>query len=102
MPDLVTPAQIAALAHITEKHVRRVIREFHTRGWEPPRRVWRGAVLRIHAGMQVEFASLPDDIRDAALIARDQMHLPFPPPEHDLLERRNPASADVKGPCDGC
>ena len=79
MTELVTPAQIAELARITEKHVRRVIREFHTRGWYPPRKAWRGVALRIHDGMQVEFASLPDDIRDAALVARDQMPLPFPP-----------------------
>lgn len=79
MVDVVTPAQIAGLAGITEKHVRRVIREFQTRGCHSPRKAWRGAALRIHDAMQIEFASLPDDIRDAALVARGQMHLPLPP-----------------------
>lgn len=101
MTELVTPAEIAALAGITEKHVRRVIREFQTRGWLPPRDTWRGAELRIHDGLMVEFSSLPADIRDAALVARDQMALPFPPliVDRDILEcrDRNPAQVAVKG-----
>lgn len=80
MNDLLTPAQIAAMARITEKHMRRVIREFHSRGWLGPRKSWHGATLRIHDGPLVEFASLPAELRDAALVARDQLSLPFPPP----------------------
>ncbi len=85
MADLVTPAQIASLARITEKHMRRVIREFHSRGWLGPRKTWRGVPLRIHDGQLVEFASLPADIRDAALVARDQLSLPFPPPRNTIF-----------------
>lgn len=84
MADLVTPAQIASLARITEKHVRRVIRQFSA-GPYHRRKAWRGVALRIHDGLMVEFASLPDDIRDAALVARDQLPLPFPPPHRNTI-----------------
>lgn len=77
--DLVTPAQIALYARITEKHVRRVIRQFSAGPWHG-RRAWRGAVLRIGPGLMVDFASLPADLRDAALVIRDQLCLPLPPP----------------------
>ena len=79
MTDLVTPAEIAGLARITEKHVRRVIRQFSA-GPYVSRAAWRGAALRIHDGLLVDFASLPPDLRDAALVARDKMSLPLPPP----------------------
>lgn len=92
MTDLVTPAQIAGMARVTEKHMRRVIRQFSRPLFCGGRKAWRGASLSIHDGLLVEFASLPADLRDAALVARDQLSLPFPP-EHDILERRNPGPA---------
>lgn len=78
--DLVTPAELAALARITEARARQVCREFISPGAYGVRRSWRGAVLRIHPGPAVEFSSLPVDLRDAALVARDQFLLPLPPP----------------------
>lgn len=90
--DLVTPAQIALYACITEKHARRVIRQFSAGPYQG-RQVWRGAALRIGPGLMVEFASLPADVRDAALVMRDQLSLPLPPPERNKLERR--AAPDV-------
>lgn len=79
MTELVTPAEIAALARITEKHVRRVIRQFSAGPWHG-RSAWRGAVLNIRPGNLVAFSSLPVELRDAALVARDQLSLPLPPP----------------------
>lgn len=76
---LVSPSELAALARISEKHMRRVIRQFSA-GPYAGREVWRGACLRIHPGPLVEFSSLPVELRDAALVARDQMLLPLPPP----------------------
>ena len=78
MTELMTPAQIAALARITEKHVRRVISQFSAGPWHR-RETWRGACLHIHPGPLVAFSSLPADLRDAALVARDQLCLPLPP-----------------------
>ena len=76
---LLSPAEVAALARITQKHVRRVIGQFSAGPWHG-RKTWRGAVLRIHPDKLVEFSSLPVDLRDAALVARDQLSLPLPPP----------------------
>ncbi|MFV0409767.1 MAG: hypothetical protein ACK5LJ_08775 [Paracoccus sp. (in: a-proteobacteria)] len=79
MSELVAPAEIAALAHITEKHVRRVIHQFSRPRMHGGRSAWRGAVLDIHPGNLVAFSSLPVELRDAALVARDQLSLPLPP-----------------------
>lgn len=97
MTDLVTPAEIAALAHITEKHVRRVIRQFSRPLISGGRVAWHGANLRVRDGLMVEFASLPDDIRDAALVARDQLDLPLPPGTRYFGTARLPRCS---GPCE--
>ncbi|MDO5606010.1 MAG: hypothetical protein Q4G25_12700 [Paracoccus sp. (in: a-proteobacteria)] len=58
-----------------------------------------GVALRIHPGPLVEFSSLPADLRDAALVARGQMALPLPSPDHNILERRHAGPcSDLKGP----
>lgn len=84
MTDLMNPAEIAALARVTERHMRRVISQFGAGPWHG-RDAWRGAALRIHPGPLVEFSSLPDDVRDAALVARHQLSLPLPPPRTVLF-----------------
>jgi hypothetical protein len=70
--------EIAQVAGLTERHVKRVLGNAQTSG-----ALWFGCRLRMimgECGPQVHFASLPDHIREA-FIMRAQMDLPLPPPE---------------------
>ncbi|MCT4608636.1 MAG: hypothetical protein N4A70_05465 [Pelagimonas sp.] len=83
-PVHVTPSQIAAVSGLTEKHVVRML--FRARGGTQFTRLWFGRQLRIIDdvdGPKVEFASLPDHIREA-FVMLDQQELPlFPPHAQD-------------------
>lgn len=89
----VSPAEIAEVSKLTEKHVRRMIRRAEGCGpWVSP--LWFGCrmeVLRTAAGLKVRLASLPPHIREA-FVMLDQLELPLCPDgvggaEHDKLER---------------
>lgn len=70
MTNLVTPSQIAAAAQVTEKHVRRMISRAQGSGPYVPTD-WFGVRMRVvvdDGALLVEFASLPDHIRDAVLV----------------------------------
>jgi len=76
----VTPDQIAAVTGFTEKHVRRVVSGMNGEGLYSDRD-WFGIRLRLvetEAGQVVEFASLPDHIREA-FVMLDQPELPLSP-----------------------
>lgn len=80
-PDHVTPSEIARVAGLTEKHVRRMIRRAEGAG-PYISRDWFGTrmqVRRIDNGTLVAFPSLPDHIREAFIMI-DQMELPLTPP----------------------
>lgn len=101
MPDRCTISEIAAAAHVTEKHVRRMVARAKGAGPHVSP-LWFGRRMRVHdcaGGPEVEFAALPDHIREA-LVARDQLALPFtpPPPEHDKLEHQ----PDLRGHRNAC
>lgn len=80
-PSHVTPDQIANVAGLTEKHVRRMIARAQGAGPYVSRE-WFGKRMRVvigESGPEVEFATLPDHIREA-LVMLDQPELPLPPP----------------------
>ena len=80
-PACVTPAEIARVAGLTEKHVRRMISRARGCGPYVPQE-WFGALMRIEdgeCGPRVVFATLPDHIREA-FVMLDQPELPLPPP----------------------
>lgn len=79
-PSYVTPDQIAALAGLTEKHVRRMISRAQGAG-PYASRDWFGKHLHVvsgECGPKVAFPTLPDHIREA-FVMRDQEELPLPP-----------------------
>lgn len=80
-PIRVTPADIARVAGLTEKHVRRMISR--PRGCGPyVSQEWFGTILRVEQnehGPEVVFATLPEHIREA-FVMLDQPELPLPPP----------------------
>jgi len=80
-PAFVAPDQIAEVAGLTKKHVRRMIAR--ARGAGPyVSQDWFGKRMRVVAGErgpEVEFATLPDHIREA-FVMLDQEELPLPPP----------------------
>ena len=80
-PSHVTPEQIAKVAGLSEKHVHRVLRR--AKGAGPyVSQGWFGKRLRVvdrGCGPEVEFASLPDHVREA-FVMLDQAELPLPPP----------------------
>jgi hypothetical protein len=80
-PAHVTPSQIAAVSGLTKKHVVRMIGR--ARGCGPHvSSDWFGVRMRIIDevdGPKVEFASLPDHIREA-FVMLDQQELPLSPP----------------------
>lgn len=88
-PDRCTSAEIAAAAHVTEKHVRRMMaRAIGAGPYASP--LWFGRRMSVHKGargLEVEFATLPDHIREA-FVMRDQLPLPLQVcgAEHDKLE----------------
>lgn len=80
-PSHVTPDQIAEVAGLSEKHVRRMIARAQGAGPYVSQE-WFGKRLRIvtgECGPEVEFATLPDHIREA-FVMLDQEELPLPPP----------------------
>ena len=111
-PAHVTPDQIACIAGLTEKHVRRMIRR--AEGCGPyVSRDWFGVrmqVCRTDDAVQVAFPSLPDHIREA-FVMLDQKELPLTPPrnmnfDNGKLEKRyvqfkRPAQQD-QSPCGPC
>ena len=84
-PAYVTPDQIAAMAGVTEKHVRRMISR--ARGAGPYLNpLWYGTRMRVsigECGPEVAFATLPDHIREA-FVMQDQEELPLPPPPEQI------------------
>ncbi|MEM7295671.1 MAG: hypothetical protein AAF330_03450 [Pseudomonadota bacterium] len=80
-PTHVTPSEIARIAGITEKHVRRMIGRAVNPGlYDNPD--WFGVrmnVIRDDGGPKVTFTSLPEQIREA-FVMLDQQELPLPPP----------------------
>lgn len=81
---MLTVDQIASAAGIQPERVKRVIREFSSPTWaDCPRPAWHGATLVIDhstGGPFVQFASLPDHIREAVVL-RDQRQLPLAEPK---------------------
>ena len=80
-PHQVTPAQIADVAGLTEKHVRRMISRAKGAGpYVSPD--WYGVrmdVTRTDGGPIVMLSSLPAQIREA-FVMLDQQELPLTPP----------------------
>ncbi len=78
-PARVTPAEIARVSGLTEKHVRRMMGRVRGVGhWVDYK--WFGTRPRIHdtdTGPEIEFATLPDHIREA-FVLKDQPMLPLP------------------------
>lgn len=81
---IVSVEEIARAAGLTEKHVLRMIRRQRVAA-PLTRRTWLGAQLRV-SGDGVEFASLPETIREALVLA-DQPELPLPPPQWNAIIR---------------
>lgn len=80
-PSRVTPAQIAQVSGLTEKHVRRMVGRAQGAGPHVSP-CWFGERMRVRvveSGLEVEFASLPQHIREAFVLL-DQPDLPLPPP----------------------
>lgn len=86
-PAYVRPEQIAAVANLSEKHVRRVI--MRAQGAGPYVSTdWFGNRLVVRTGEhgpEVAFSSLPNHIREA-FIMLDQPELPLPPPELERIK----------------
>lgn len=85
-PDRCTSAEIAAAVHVTEKHVRRMLQRAIGCGPHVSP-LWFGRRPVVHkslAGLEVEFATLPDHIREA-LVMRDQLALPLPPQRNTII-----------------
>jgi hypothetical protein len=84
-PSYVTPDQIAQVAGVTEKHVRRMISRAQGGGpFGNP--LWFGTRMRVsvgECGPEVEFATLPGHIREG-FVMQDQEELPLPPPRNTL------------------
>lgn len=79
-PRIVTTAQIAQAAGLTEKHVRRMVSRAKGAGpYVAP--TWFGVRMQIadRKDGTVIFTSLPAHIREAFMML-DQQELPLPPP----------------------
>ncbi len=86
-PDFVSPDQIAQIAGLTEKHVRRMIGRAQGAG-PYVNDEWFGQRMHVvvgECGPLVAFATLPDHIREA-FVMLDQEELPLPPREHFIFE----------------
>lgn len=80
-PCRVTPAEIAQVAGVTEKHVRRMMSRARGSGHHVSPE-WFGRIMRIEKGEhgpEVVFATLPDHIREA-FVMLDQQELPLTHP----------------------
>ncbi len=85
---------IAKAAKVQERTVQRVFTEF----LQGHRFAWRKArVVVVQGGREAEFASLPSDVRERALVIMGQLDLPLPPPMAQInLDYRR--AADVARP----
>ncbi len=81
-PSYVSPDQIAQVAGLSEKHVRRMVARARGAGpYVSPE--WFGKRLRVvtgDCGPEIEFATLPKHIREAFMLL-DQLELPLTPPQ---------------------
>lgn len=88
-PSHVTPDRIAEVAGLSQKHVRRMV----ARASDPVEPAeWYGARLRAvsgESGLEVEFATLPQHIREA-FVMLDQEELPLPPMTILILNELSP------------